>query len=176
MKLLKNIGDIIISIIIAVLIAVFVMKFIGMKAVVYGDSMNPTLFDGQNLIASKISYIIDNPERFDVVIVDGTDKEYEKILIKRVIALPGETVQIDSSGNIYINDVKLEENYGAEKINDPGIARDKITLKENEYFVMGDNRNHSLDSRSPVVGVISREQIEAKAIEIKLLGLDKERN
>lgn len=162
------------STLIAIIIAMFVVKFIGVKAVVNGDSMYPTLFNGQNLIASKISYIINEPERFDIVVVDDTDNSLDKYLIKRVIALPGESIQIDTEGNIYINDKLLEEKFGYEVIKDPGIAIDKITLADDEYFVLGDNRNGSLDSRSPSVGAVKRNHIIAKAFEIKVFGLDKE--
>lgn len=162
------------STLIAIIVAMFVVKFIGVKAVVNGDSMYPTLFNGQNLIASKISYIINEPERFDIVVVDDTDTNLDKYLIKRVIALPGESIQIDTEGNIYINDKLLEEKFGYEVIKDPGIAIDKITLADDEYFVLGDNRNRSLDSRSPSVGAVKRNHIIAKAFEIKVFGLDKE--
>ena len=87
-------------------------------------------------------------------------KEY---YIKRIIGLPGETVQIDENGNIYINGELLEENYGAETIQNPGRAAKPITLGDDEYFVMGDNRNNSKDSRSEEVGNVKRSQIIGRA-------------
>ena len=83
--------------------------------------------------------------------------------IKRVIGLPGETVYIDEDGNIFINDVLLEENFGKERIEDPGIAINPIVLGENEYFVMGDNRNDSFGSRFSAVGNIKKENIIGRA-------------
>ena len=77
--------------------------------------------------------------------------------------MPGETVYIDEEGNIFINDVLLEESYGMEDIVDPGRAYETVTLEENEYFVMGDNRNNSSDSRDPVVGNIHRDEFIGKA-------------
>ena len=77
--------------------------------------------------------------------------------------LPGETVQIDENGNIYINGELLEENYGAETIQNPGRAANPITLGDDEYFVMGDNRNNSKDSRSEEVGNVKRSQIIGRA-------------
>ena len=88
------------------------------------------------------------------------DKQY---FIKRVIGLPGETVRIDGDGNIYINGAILQESYGAEVIIDPGVASTEITLGEGEFFVMGDNRNHSMDSRDPSVGNISKKDILGRA-------------
>ena len=83
--------------------------------------------------------------------------------IKRVIGLPGETVRVDTDGNIYINDTLLSENYGAEVILDPGRAIDGVKLGPDEYFVMGDNRNHSMDSRDITVGSIKKSEFLGKA-------------
>ena len=82
--------------------------------------------------------------------------------IKRIIGLPGETVQI-ADGTIYINGEVLEESYGREVMQDPGIAAEPITLGEDEYFVLGDNRNQSSDSRDPSVGLIHRDEIIGRA-------------
>lgn len=83
--------------------------------------------------------------------------------IKRIIGLPGETIQIDGEGNIWINGEILEESYGREIIRDPGLAVEPITLGEDEYFVMGDNRNNSSDSRVEAVGNIHRDEIIGRA-------------
>ena len=138
------------------------IRFVAQRTVVNGDSMCPTLYDKDNLIVNKISYHFGEPERFDVVVFPY---EYKKntYYIKRVIGLPGETVRIDTDGNIFINEVLLEEHYGAEVINEPGIALNGITLGDGEYFVLGDNRNHSSDSRTTAVGPIKREKIIGKA-------------
>ena len=89
--------------------------------------------------------------------------EEDTYYIKRIIGLPGEHVRIDDSGNIYINEKVLKESYGREVIQDPGIARDEITLGEGEYFVLGDNRNNSSDSRDPSVGIIQKKDIIGRA-------------
>ncbi|MEG0961784.1 MAG: signal peptidase I, partial [Lachnospiraceae bacterium] len=83
--------------------------------------------------------------------------------IKRVIGLPGEKVQIAENGSIYINGSILEESYGKETMINPGTALEEITLGEKEYFVLGDNRNNSKDSRDPSVGVIHKKDIIGKA-------------
>ena len=90
---------------------------------------------------------------------------YEKdtYYIKRIIGLPGETVFIDEEGNIFIDEELLQEDYGKETILDAGRAYEPITLGEDEYFVMGDNRNNSQDSRDPAVGNISGEDIIGRA-------------
>ena len=102
------------------------------------------------------------PERFDIIVFPYQYKE-DTYFIKRIIGMPGETVQITDKGEILINGEELVESYGREVIKDPGLASDPITLGEDEYFVMGDNRNYSKDSRFPDVGNIKRADIIGKA-------------
>ncbi len=124
-----------------------------------GPSMNDTLQDLDRVMINKFTYRLKDPKRFDVIVFKyayDTDTDY----IKRVIGLPGETVQINADGEIFINGQLLEENYGKEVIEDPGIAEDGITLGKHEFFVLGDNRNNSSDSRDPDVGAVSKSQIK----------------
>ncbi len=139
----------------------FIITFVGQRTKVDGDSMLPALTNGDNLIVEKISYRFGEPERFDIIVFpyQHADNIY---YIKRIIGMPGETIQI-WDGNIYINDTILEENYGLEEIEYAGIAAEPIELGEDEYFVMGDNRNNSSDSRDPSVGVLTREQLIGRA-------------
>ncbi len=139
-----------------------IIHFVGQRTQVSGSSMEHTLSDGDNLIVDKISYRFHSPERFDIIVFPYLHEE-DTYYIKRIIALPGETVQIDDDGNIYIDGEKLEESYGFEAMVDPGIAAEPITLGEDEYFVLGDNRNGSSDSRDPDVGVILGENIVGRA-------------
>ena len=143
-------------------VTLLVITFVGQRTVVDGPSMEPTLHDGNNLIVDKISYRFSDPERFDIIVFPFRyeDKTY---YIKRIIGLPGETVYIDENGTIFIDGEELEEHYGKEVILDPGRAYEPITLGKDEYFVMGDNRNNSSDSRDPVVGNIHRSEIIGKA-------------
>ena len=141
-----------------------VITFVGQRTEVEGASMENTLHNGDNLIVDKLSYRFHDPERFDIVIFpfQFQDNTY---YIKRIIGLPGETVQIMDDGSIYINGEKLEENYGMEVIKPETIGRaaEPIELGDDEYFVMGDNRNNSSDSRTDMVGNIKRENIIGKA-------------
>ena len=138
-----------------------IITFVGQRTRVDGRSMMNTLHDGDNLIVEKLSYRFSDPKRFDIIVFPPTGKK--EYYIKRIIGLPGETVQIDENGNIYINGELLEENYGAETIQNPGRAVNPITLGDDEYFVMGDNRNNSKDSRSEEVGNVKRSQIIGRA-------------
>lgn len=146
--------------VVAVAAALFIVTFIGQRVEVDGQSMEPTLQDHDNLICDKLSYRFSDPERFDIVII-YPDEEKDARWIKRIIGLPGEEVRIDTEGTIYINGEVLEESYGKEVIEDPGMAIEPIQLGENEYWVMGDNRNHSSDSR--VIGPVPRSRILGKA-------------
>lgn len=140
------------------------VAFVGQRTQVSGDSMLPTLNDGDNLIVDKISYRFNDPQRFDIVVFPPRS-EPNRLFIKRIIGLPGETVQIDENGNIYIDGELLVETYGREAINSEhiGIASEPILLGVNEYFVLGDNRNNSTDSRYAGVGNIRRDEIIGKA-------------
>ena len=142
--------------------AYLIITYVGQRTQVSGSSMETTLSDGDNLLVDKITYRFSEPKRFDIIVFPfqyDTDTYY----IKRIIGMPGETVQIDYDGNIYINGSLLEESYGREVIQHPGRAAEPITLGKDEYFVMGDNRNNSSDSRDPSVGNIHRKDIIGRA-------------
>lgn len=142
----------------------FVIAFVGQRTEVDGSSMEPMLSDGDNLIVDKLTYRFRDPERFDIIVFPFKH-EQETYYIKRIIGLPGETVQIDELGNIYIDGELLVENYGREIIRSDtvGIARNPVVLGEDEYFVLGDNRNNSRDSRTEIVGNIRRKDIIGRA-------------
>lgn len=148
-----------------VLLAVwFVITYIGQRTEVEGSSMETTLSDKDNLIVDKITYRFNDPERFDIIVFPFKYQE-DTYYIKRIIGLPGETVQIDQMGTIYINGEVLEESYGKEVIaaDNLGLASEPITLGADEYFVLGDNRNNSIDSRFEMVGNIHRDDIVGRA-------------
>lgn len=161
-NVLKEILSTSIYLLLVVAVSFLLIKYVGQRTEVIGSSMETTLSDQDNLILDKISYRIHEPERFDIIVFpfrNGENKSY----IKRIIGLPGETVRIDTNGTIYIDDVELIESYGREVINNPGNAINEITLGTDEYFVLGDNRNNSEDSRFSDVGAVHKGEIIGKA-------------
>lgn len=148
-----------ICVLVAIGIALIITNFVASHTKVDGSSMESTLEDGDDIIVEKFSYLTKDPERYDIIVFHQSDTEN---YIKRVIALPGERIQI-TEGKIYINDRAVFDAYGNTKMEDGGIAEKPIKLGEDEYFVLGDNRNASKDSRDKAVGVIKREQIIGKA-------------
>jgi signal peptidase I len=137
--------------------------FIIQKTIVDGPSMEDTLQDKDQLMVEKISYHFNNLKRFDIVVFYPYGREEKEYYIKRIIGLPGETVQIKGE-DIYINGEILEENYGKDPITKAGMAANPITLADDEYFVMGDNRKVSFDSRYEEVGPVERKDIGGRAI------------
>lgn len=144
-----------------VVLTVLFVQFVGQRTHVNGDSMNATLYDGDNLIVDKISYRFTDPERFDIIVFPYRYEE-DTFYIKRIIGMPGETVEV-RDGMIYIDGELLQETYGTEVMQYAGIAGTPVELGEDEYFVLGDNRNNSSDSRDPSVGNIHKDQIVGKA-------------
>lgn len=139
-----------------------IITYVGQRTRVSGSSMETTLSDGDNLIVDKLSYRFQDPKRFDIVVFPYKYEE-NTYYIKRIIGLPGDTVQV-KDGYTYINGELLESDiYGAEVMIEAGTASEPITLGEEEYFVLGDNRNHSLDSRDPSVGILKREDLIGRA-------------
>lgn len=160
----REILDLVIYVAVVALIVYLILHFVGQRTVVNGDSMDNTLKDGQSLIMDKISYRFHDPERFDIVIFPGPEENGENpYFIKRVIGMPGETVQI-LDGKVYIDGEKLESDvYGiTDTIDYPGIAEEPLTLGEDEYFCMGDNRPVSYDSRYNEVGPVTRGEFIGK--------------
>lgn len=150
-----------IYIVIIIGLTYLIITFVGQRTRVSGSSMETTLSNGDNLIVDKLSYHFRAPKRYEIIVFPY---KYEKntYYIKRIIGLPGETVQV-KDGYVFINGKKLDEHYGNEKMLDPGIAASPIKLGDDEYFVLGDNRNHSADSRQENVGVLHRKDLLGRA-------------
>lgn len=132
------------------------------KTIMSGFSMGETLQDGDEIIINKLSYIISEPKRFDIIVFKQDGKEHNYYNIKRIIGLPGEIIQI-IDGSVYINGEKLEEPINVDEINIPGLAIDELLLLEDEYFVLGDERNDSEDSRFANIGNVVKSDIIGKA-------------
>lgn len=164
--LVTNILILVFCVGIAYFFASFVTSYVAHQTTVEGESMEPTLSDGDTVIIQRLSYYFTSPDRYDVVVFPVTYDETadeDTYYIKRVIGLPGETVQI-IDGSVYINGEKLQDDkYALSDILEAGIASDPLVLGENQYFVMGDNRNMSTDSRNSYVGLVNRKDIIGEA-------------
>lgn len=152
----------IIEIALVILAAYLIIEYAVEKTTMMGVSMNTTLNDGEKIIINKLAYIKGEPERFDVIVFSQSKSGHGYYNIKRVIGLPGETVEI-VNGEVYINGVKLQEEIEVEAMRVAGLADDAILLGENEFFVLGDNRNYSEDSRFANIGIVVRNDIIGKA-------------
>ena len=158
----REVLEMVVYILIVAALTWLLVTFVGQRTVVSGRSMNPTLENGDNLITDTISYRFSDPKRYDIVVFPFEDETGKRNFIKRIIGLPGETVQI-KDGEVYINGELLGETYGKEKMDYAGRASEPSTLGDDEYFVLGDNRNNSKDSRYEDVGNISRDRLIGRA-------------
>lgn len=147
-----------------IFVCIYIMpNFVIQRTIVDGSSMENTLSDGDQLYVEKLSYRFDALKRFDIIVFYPYGRENDEYYVKRIIGLPGETVQIIGS-DISIDGKILEEDYGKDPITDPGRATEPITLADDEYFVLGDNRTVSKDSRSEDVGNVNKDNIGGRAI------------
>ena len=135
----------------ALVLALVVHLFLAQATIVYGQSMEPNLHPNQRLIVDKLSYRLHAPQRNDIVVVDLP--EMDEMLVKRIVALPGETVEV-RSGTVYVNGTAMPEPYDHDLT---AYDMAPLTLGPLAYFVMGDNRGNSNDSRS--FGPITRDEI-----------------
>lgn len=140
---------------------VFVWYF-GQRTSNIGDSMNPVLKNGDVVLVNGIVYDASSPKRGDIIVFKPNGNENLHSYIKRIVGLPGETVQI-KDGAVYINGKKLKEDYETTSLEETGLAAEEITLGGNEFFVLGDNRESSEDSRMADIGNVKRSEIEGKA-------------
>jgi len=143
-KIIKEAIIWVIELAIVVGLAYFIVNFTLDRTTMLGVSMDPTLVDQDKIIINKFAYKFNKPERFDVIVFKQSGNEHSYYNIKRIIGLPGETIYI-ANGNVYVNGDLLKEPIGVEPISNSGLAAEEITLDENEYFVLGDNRNNSED-------------------------------
>lgn len=161
-RMLKDIMELLVGGAVAVFLAFVLVFSVGMRTSVIGDSMEPALHNGQEILMNRILYRISTPRRGDVIVFLPNGNQNTHFYVKRVVGLPGETVQI-REGSVYIDGVLLEENELFDKIADPGIAQNELVLEGDEFFVLGDNRNSSEDSRSGNIGAVKKDDIVGKA-------------
>ena len=161
-SMLRTILGYILYILVIIGLTWMIVTFVGQRTRVSGQSMETTLQDGDNLIVDKISYRFHDPSRYDIIVFPYKYEE-NTFYIKRIIGLPGEIVQV-KDGYTYINGKKLTSDiYGREVMDEPGIAEEPVKLGKDEYFVLGDNRNDSTDSRDPDVGVLKKSDLMGRA-------------
>lgn len=161
-RLLKDIMELLVGGAVAVFLAFVLVFSVGMRTSVIGDSMEPALHNGQEILMNRILYRISTPKRGDVIVFLPNGNQNTHFYVKRVVGLPGETVQI-RDGSVYIDGAFLEESELFDKIADPGIAQNELLLEGDEFFVLGDNRNSSEDSRSGNIGAVKKDNIVGKA-------------
>jgi signal peptidase I len=143
------------------LLAVVMVFCIGMQTSVIGSSMEPSLYNGQNIFLDRIIYKVSSPKRGDVIVFLPNGNEKSHYYVKRVVGVPGDELYI-KNGTLYVNDNAVES-YFNDKIAEAGILESKVTLNDDEYFVIGDNCNNSEDSRSANIGMVKKSYIIGKA-------------
>ncbi len=158
--LVKEILTWIFGIFASIFIAFVVVYLVGMSTSVIGVSMEPALYNGQSVLVNRYAYLLSSPKAGDIVVFLPNGNKNSHYYVKRVVAVPGDTVQI-IGGRLYVNQVQVvEEDY--DKIADAGIVENPLVLGTDEYFVLGDNRNNSEDSRSANIGPVKIKDIMGK--------------
>ena len=145
---------------VAVFLAFVLVFSVGMKISMVGVSMEPALYNGQEVLINRFIYKITSPKRGDVIAFLPNGNQNSHYYLKRIVGLPGESIQI-IDGYVYINGERVpEDEY--DKMADYGIVGNEIQLGSDEYFVLGDNRNMSEDSRSGNIGAVKKDTIAGK--------------
>lgn len=142
--------------------AVILVSFFGFRVSVVGPSMSPTLESGEQVLVNRFVYKLFDPKQNDLVVFLPNGNEKSHYYVKRVIALPGDTVQV-KDGVVYVNGEPFDEKVKVAAIENALMAADEITVGEDEYFVLGDNRNNSEDSRYASIGNVKKEYMIGEA-------------
>lgn len=145
----------------SMLLAVVTVFCVGMKTSVIGPSMEPSLYNGQEIFLNRLIYKVSSPQKGDVIVFLPNGNEKSHFYVKRVVGVPGDTLYI-KNGILHVNDDTVEQ-YFNDRIVEPGLLESKVTLGEDEYFVIGDNCNDSEDSRSANIGTVKKSYIIGKA-------------
>ncbi|SDL40264.1 signal peptidase I [Halarsenatibacter silvermanii] len=158
----RDLIEIVQSLAIAAVLAFLIITFVAQSFVVEGSSMEETLQHGERLIVNKLVYRFSEPDRGEIVVFTPGEDEDNRY-IKRIIGVPGDTVYIQDD-QVYVNGEPIEEEYIREEMREVGETG-PFEVPENSYFVLGDNRNHSADSRFPnLVGYVDRDKIHGRAL------------
>ena len=162
LPLFKEIVSYIVECAVVIAIAYTLVSFFGLRTSVVGNAMLETLANDEQIWVNRFVYIVSSPKPGDVVVFLPNGNEKSHYYVRRVIAGPGDKVKI-SDGAVYVNGELYNEKGTVASIEDPGIAADEIKLGDDEYFVLGDNRNNSEDSRLANIGNVKKEYIIGKA-------------
>ena len=159
-ELLREIMSYIFVVLATILVAFVLVISVGMRTKVIGASMEPKLYNGQEILVNRFVYRILSPKQGDIAVFLPNGNKNSHYYVKRVVAGPGDSVQI-RDGQLFVNNVVYGSNF-YDKISDAGILENPITLENNEYCLLGDNINNSEDSRFANIGMVERDDIVGK--------------
>jgi signal peptidase I len=161
----------VVQIVIVCVIAFMLVWFFGQRVSNAGDSMKPVLNNGNVVMINRLVYNASKPKRGDIIAFKPNGNENTHYSVKRIVGLPGETIQI-KDGNIYINGEVMTKDIYAKYIKEAGIADEPLTLGGDEFFVLGDNHSSSDDSRMADIGNVKRSEIYGRVWFVASFGSD----
>ena len=159
--LLREIASWTFQIAVVCFVAFVLVWYFGKRVNVIGDSMKPELSNGNVALVNRVVYNMSKPKRGDVIAFQPGGNENSHYYIKRIVGLPGETIEI-SDGKIIVDGKAVKERYETTEIENVGVLKEPMKLGDNEFFVLGDDRLSSEDSRSADIGNVKRSEIEGK--------------
>ena len=162
LPLVREVLSWIVELVVVIGLAYVMVSFFGIRTNVVGQAMEQTLENDDDILVNKFAYIISKPKQGDVIVFLPNGNKKSHYYVRRVVAVPGDTVQI-KDGALYVNDELYKESTDVASMEDAGIASDAVKLEKDEYFVLGDNRNNSEDSRYANIGNVKRDYIIGKA-------------
>lgn len=162
LPLVREVLSWIVELVVVIGLAYVLVSFFGIRTNVVGQAMEQTLENDDDILVNKFAYIISKPKQGDVIVFLPNGNKKSHYYVRRVVAVPGDTVQI-KDGALYVNDELYKESTDVASMEDAGISSDAVKLEKDEYFVLGDNRNNSEDSRYANIGNVKRDYIIGKA-------------